>query len=224
MEWISELLDRVLNAVDAVPLWQLYLVVGVLLVLETTVAVGLVTPGEVVLLAAATTVGSVQEYVGLAAVAALASLIGQTGGYLIGRRFGGPLRAGRVGRWVGAENWATAERLLRGGTGRALVGSRFLAVAHSLVPVVAGTLRMPVRRFARYTVIGAVLWALVYVGLGSAASTAVRGSAHLLGPTVTAVAVSGIVAVVVVRKVRSRRARRTAPADPAPAGAPGPGD
>ncbi|MBW0103678.1 DedA family protein, partial [Pseudonocardia sp. KRD-291] len=72
MHWIPELFDRLLNAVGSAPLWQLYLVVGVLLVLETTVAVGLVTPGEVVLLTAATTVGSVGEYAGLAAVAAVA--------------------------------------------------------------------------------------------------------------------------------------------------------
>ncbi|MBW0105884.1 DedA family protein, partial [Pseudonocardia sp. KRD-291] len=86
--------------------------------------------------------------------------------------------------------------------------------------VVAGTLAMPVRRYARYTVIGAVVWALVYVGLGSAASAAVRGSAHLLGPTVTAVAVSGLAVALVVRTVHRRRAAR---AEAAEASVPTPG-
>lgn len=205
---ITALLERVLSAVDAVPLWQLYLVVGMLLVLETTIAIGLVTPGEVVLLAAATTVSSPAEYAGLAAVAAVASIIGQCGGYLLGRRMGGRIRSGRLGRWVGARNWSTAEELLRGGTGRALVGSRFLAVVHSVVPVVAGTLRMPPHRFGRYTVLGAVVWAIAYVGLGSAASVAVRSSAHLVGPTVTGVAVAAAGVVLLVTTVRSRRASR----------------
>jgi membrane-associated protein len=205
-EWvITDWLDAFFTMLDAIPAWQLYAVVGVLLVLETTVLVGLVTPGEVVLLAGATTVGSAGEYAALAAIAAGASILGQTGGYFLGRTFGGRIRAGWAGRKIGEPNWVRAEALLRGGTGRALVGSRFLAVAHSLVPVIAGTLRMPLRRFGRYTALGAVLWGIVYVGLGSAASAAVRHSAHLIGPTATALVVAAVVVVLVVRVVRNHR-------------------
>ncbi|WP_214404100.1 DedA family protein [Pseudonocardia lacus] len=199
--WVMSLL----GALDAIPFWQLCLIVAVMLVLETTVAIGLVTPGEVVLLAAATTVAGPGEYAVLAGVAAVASLIGQTGGYLIGRRFGGRIRASWAGRKIGEEHWVRAEGVLRGGAGRAIVASRFLAVAHSLVPVIAGTLRMPLRRFAPYTALGAVLWGLVYVGLGSAASTAVRHSAHLIGPVFTGALVAAVVAALVVRAVRRHR-------------------
>jgi membrane-associated protein len=202
---IGDWLGSFFAMIDAIPTWQLYAVVGALLVLETTVLIGLVTPGEVVLLAAATTVGTAGEYLALAAVAAAASIAGQNGGYLLGRTFGGRIRTSWGGRKIGEANWARAEAVLRGGTGRALVGSRFLAVAHSLVPVIAGTLRMPWGRYARYTAIGAVLWGLVYVGLGSAASIAIRHSAHLLGPTVTAVVVAAVVVTLIVRAVRGRR-------------------
>ncbi|WP_158228088.1 DedA family protein [Pseudonocardia sp. MH-G8] len=204
---ITEWLDAFFAMIDAVPAWQLYAVVGLLLVLETTVLIGLVTPGEVVLLAAATTVGSAGEYAALAAVAAGSSLIGQTGGYLLGRKFGGRIRASWAGRKVGESNWVRAEAVLRGGTGRAVVGSRFMAVAHSLVPVLAGTLRMPLGRYARYTALGAITWGLVYVGLGSAASLAIRHSAHLLGPVVTCVVVVAVAAALGVRAVRKRRRR-----------------
>ncbi|MHA6627667.1 DedA family protein [Pseudonocardia sichuanensis] len=220
---ITEWLDAFFAMIDAVPAWQLYAVVGLLLVLETTVLIGLVTPGEVVLLAAATTVGSAGEYAALAAVAAGASLTGQTGGYLLGRRFGGRIRASWAGRKVGESNWVRAEGVLRGGTGRAVVGSRFLAVAHSLVPVIAGTLRMPLGRYARYTALGAVVWGLVYVGLGSAASLAIRHSAHLLGPTVTGVVIAAVAVAVGVRAVRKRRRGRAGePVDAGPPTAPVP--
>jgi len=192
-------------ALDAIPGWQLYVGVGLLLVLETTVLIGVVTPGEIVLLAAATTVGTAGEYAALAAVAAGASLLGQTGGYLLGRRFGGTIRSSRAGRTIGEPNWLRAEAVLRGGTGRAIVVSRFLAVAHSLVPVIAGTLRMPTQRFLRYTALGAVVWGLVYVGLGSAASLAIRNAAHLVGPTATGIAVAVVVVLLVVREIRQRR-------------------
>ncbi|MCO1658165.1 DedA family protein [Pseudonocardia humida] len=208
--WMMSLL----GALDAIPFWQLCLIVGVMLVLETTVLVGLVTPGEVVLLAAATTVGSAGEYAVMVTVAAGASLAGQTGGYLIGRRFGGRIRGSWAGRKIGEPHWVRAEGVLRGGAGRAIVGSRFLAVAHSLVPVIAGTLRMQLRRFAPYTALGAVLWGLVYVGLGSAASAAVRHSAHLIGPVFTGVLVAVVVVVLIVRAVRRSRREAAVPTSP----------
>ena len=209
---ITAWLQDLLATLDAIPAWQLYAVVGLLLVLETTVLIGLITPGEVVLLAAATTVGSAGEYAALAAVAAGASIIGQTGGYLIGRGFGGRLRASWAGRKIGEQHWRRAEAVLRGGAGRAIIASRFLAVAHSLVPVIAGTLRMPLRRFAPYTALGVVLWGLVYVGLGSAASLAVRQSAHLVGPAFTGVLVIVVAVLLVVRAVRNKRRERAATA------------
>jgi membrane-associated protein len=216
---ITDWLSSFFAMIDAIPAWQLYTVVGVLLVLETTVLVGLVTPGEVVLLAAATTVGSAGEFAALAAIAAGASIVGQTGGYLLGRRFGGRIRASWGGRKIGEANWMRAEAVLRGGTGRAVVASRFLAVAHSLVPVLAGTLRMPIGRYARYTALGAVVWGLVYVALGSAASLAIRKAAHLVGPTATGVLITAVVVVLVVRAVRKRRGRPVA-GGPVDGGAP----
>lgn len=194
--------------IEAIPSWQLYAMVGALLVLETTMLIGVVTPGEVALLAAATTVGSAGEYASLAAVAAGASIVGQTGGFLLGRRFGSRIRASWAGRRVGEPNWQRAEQVLRDGRGRVLVGSRFAAVLHALVPLIAGMLRMPARRFGYYTVIGAVVWGVVYVGLGSAASAVLRKTAHLLGPTVTAVLLGAVVVGVGFRAVQRRRARR----------------
>src|SRR3954471_2821656 len=110
---ISDWLGSFFAMLDALPAWQLYAVVGALLVLETTVLVGLVTPGEVVLLAAATTVGNAGEYAALAAVAAGASIVGQTGGYFLGRTFGGRIRASWAGRKIGEPNWLRAEAALR---------------------------------------------------------------------------------------------------------------
>jgi membrane-associated protein len=205
---MTSVLDTFFATLDAIPFPLLLTVVGVLLVLETTALVGLVTPGEVVLLAAATTVGSGWEYAALVAVAAGGTIVGQTGGYLIGRRTGPWLRESRAGRWIGAPTWQRAEALVHSGASRAIVGARFLAVAHSLVPVIAGSLRMDVGRFLRCTVVGAAAWALVYVTLGSAASAAIRQVAHLVGPTATGLAVAAVAVVLVVRAIRRHRAAR----------------
>ena len=201
-------LDSFFATLDAIPFWLLLTVVGVLLVLETTALVGLVTPGEVVLLAAATTVGSAWEYAALVTVTAGGTIVGQTGGYLLGRRTGPWLRQSRAGRWIGEPNWQRAEQLVAGGAARTIVGARFMAVAHSLVPVIAGSLRMDVGRFLRCTVVGAAAWALVYVTLGSAASAAIRQVAHLVGPTATALVAATVVVLLVLRAIRRHRAQR----------------
>lgn len=208
---IADWFEGLFSTLDAAPLWQLCLGVGLLLVLETTVFIGLLIPGEVVLLASATTVDGPGEFVALASTAAAASLLGQSGGYLLGRRFGAGIRRSWLGRRIGAASWARAEDMLRGGTGRAIIGSRFLAVAHSLVPMLAGTLRMRGRRFAVYTLAGAVVWGIVYVALGGAASVALRHGAHLLGPVLTGVLGTAAAAFLVVRAGRSRRRARRSP-------------
>jgi membrane-associated protein len=212
----------VARRLDAIPPASLYAVVAVLLVLETTVLIGLVTPGEVVLLAAATRSATCPSTSRWAAVGGGASVLGHTtGGYLIGRRFGGRIRGSWAGRRIGEPHWARAEGVLRGGAGRAIVGSRFLAVAHSLVPGDRGDAAdapAAVRALhrARGGGVGTGLRRL-----GSAASTAVRHSAHLIGPVFTGVLVGAVVIVLVVRAVRARRrerALRAVAVEPAPLG------
>lgn len=192
-------------AVDAMPQWQVLGLVAVVLVLETSAFIGFVTPGESVLMLAAASVASAADFALLAGVAVLASVVGQTGGYLIGRRWGGALRRSRAGRLVKDSYWDAAEGVLRSGRARVLIGSRFVAAAHALVPVLAGTLRMPLRRFAEYTLVGAVVWAVTYVAVGAVASAALRSFAQYLGPVAAALVVVAAVAGVVVHAVRSRR-------------------
>ncbi len=151
------------------------------------------------LLAAATTVRSVGECAALAGVAAGASLVGQTGGYLDRAAVGGRIQY-ELGRAGGSAslNWERARGGAARGKGRAL-GSRFLAVAHSLVPVLAGTLRMPRRRFARYTALGAVAASSTSVwerGVGGAG-----GSRRTVGPTVTGAFVAVVVVALGVRAI-----------------------
>ncbi len=205
----TDWLESFLAAVDAIPTWQLYAIVGLLLVLETTVLIGLVVPGDIAVLAAAATVSDAWEFAALAAVATGATMVGQLGGYGLGRRYGYPIRESWAGRRIKTAHWKRAEAALQSGTGRALIGSRFVAVVHSLVPVLAGALRMPFARFVRYTAIGAVVWALVYVALGSAASAVLREAAHLVGPVFTGICVLAVVALVVAHRLRVRRAEAT---------------
>jgi membrane-associated protein len=150
---------------------------GLFVTAETSVLIGMVVPGDTVVLLAATTATSPGRFALLVAVATLGSLLGETVGYLLGWRFGGRLRHGRLG----GPHWAKAEAFLTGRGGTAVAAARFVAIVHAVLPVVAGTVRMPYRRFIGWCGVGAVAWSLLYVGLGAAAGASWRSYGDRLG-------------------------------------------
>lgn len=133
--WVSE-------TIDALPLWAIPLFAGLAIMLETSVLVGLVVPGDTVVLVASTTVNSGTDFLFLLLAVLIGSLIGETIGFSVGRFFGPKIRVSRLGQKIGEENWRKAERLVARRGGPAVFVSRFLPVLHSLVPAVAGATGM----------------------------------------------------------------------------------
>src|SRR6266540_5538396 len=160
---MTELIQQLLDWLAAVPPISLYLLTSLFMVLETSMLVGLIVPGDAVVLLAATTVTTPGRFALLIGAATLGSLLGESIGYLIGRRFGGRIRFSRLGQRLGDHNWARASAFLNGRGARALLGVRFVAVAHALVPVVAGAVRLPYWRFIRWCAAGATAWSVTYV-------------------------------------------------------------
>ena len=130
----------------------------VLSFLETSVLVGVLLPGEV-LVAACVGVLPVSWSLLAAVAAAAGCLIGQLAGYLLGRALGPALHNSWIARKAGPERLAQAERLVRDAGGWLLVIARFVAVAHTLAPVLAGALRMPTRRFIWFAMLSGAIWA-----------------------------------------------------------------
>lgn len=202
---MAELVDGVLELLAGLPPWLLYLATGLFMVAETSIGVGMVVPGDTVALLAGTTATTPARFAALVAVVALGSLAGETAGYLLGRHYGSRLRASRLGRRVGADRWAGAEAFLNGRGGRAVAAARFVAVVHALLPVVAGTVRMPYRRFISWCAVGAAAWALLYVGAGALAGASWREYGHRLGLTGYLLLAAILLAVPALRAARRRR-------------------
>lgn len=196
--------------------WYCVLAVLVILSLETSLFVGLLVPGEATLLLAAAALGP-RWGVALFAAAVLANMIGQTGGYWLGRALGPGIRRTWAGRKIGEHRWQTAEAIVHGSGGRALITTRFVAMVHAVVPAVVGSLRLPFPRFIGLAAIGAVLWAAVLttasMALGEAAKVVGYGWTGLL---LTCVGGGGA-GVLLFRAARQRR-RRSTPHTPGHAG------
>ncbi|MGW1676926.1 DedA family protein [Saccharopolyspora sp. NPDC002376] len=187
--------------------WLCVLAALVLLVLETSLFIGVLIPGEATLLLTVAVLGAGWAPA-LFTAAVLGNLIGSSGGYWLGRLLGPGLRNTWVGRKIGAERWRTAERVVQDSGGRALITMRFVAVVHAVIPAVVGTLRMPYRRFLGLVAIAAMLWAsaqtAVAVAVGEAARAVGYGWTMIALTTVAAVAAG----LFVIRSVRRHASRR----------------
>ena len=159
-----------------------YLLVAALAGLEAAAFIGLVIPGETAML-----LGGVLAFTGRADVvvtmisAAVGAILGDSVGYELGRRFGGPLRRSRLARRIGPQRWSRAEEYVRRRGGRAVFLGRFVGVMRAMVPFVAGASRMPYRTFLPYNALGAVIWAPGFVYLGYLAGHSYRRVEGLAG-------------------------------------------
>jgi membrane-associated protein len=186
--------------------------------LEASTLLGIVVPGELALV-----LGGVLAHQGrvpLAAVVvagAAGAVVGDTVGYVVGRRVGEGLLAHLPRRLVEPGQVERARALVRRLGGRAVFVGRFIAVLRALVPGLAGVAGVPYRTFAAWNLAGGVLWATGFVLLGFAAGPAWRTVERVAGraglvllATIVAVAATALVC----RRRRGRRRGRPAPARP----------
>lgn len=177
---VNEILTWLLDAVQSVDPVVRTVLAGVAIMLETSVLIGLIVPGDTVVIVASTAVGSFAEGAVLVVVVIVGALIGESVGFWLGRWLGPRIRFSRLGRRLGDENWVRAEVYLRRRGGPAIFLSRFLPVLHSLVPLTVGMSGFAYRRFLAWTAPACTVWAVAYVGVGAAAAGTYRELADRL--------------------------------------------
>ncbi len=171
---MNEAIDSFLGFIQDMDPVLRTLLAGLAIMLETSVLVGLIVPGDTIVLVAAVGVQGLIEYFSLVAVAIGGALVGESIGFAIGRYFGPKLRSGRLGQRLGSDKLERADRFVDRRGGIAVFISRFLPVFHSVVPMVAGMSQMTYRRFMAWTAPACTLWAFIYVSVGSGAAETYR--------------------------------------------------
>ncbi|MBN9607299.1 MAG: DedA family protein [Actinomycetales bacterium] len=207
----DDLLTQILALVQSVDPVARTLLAGLAILLETTILLGLVVPGDTVVIVASTAVSSPAEYVGLLATVIAGALIGESIGFALGRLVGPRIRASRLGRRIGEHNWRRAENYVDRRGGIAVFVSRFLPVLHSLVPLTVGMSTMSYRRFLAWTAPACAIWATAYVSFGSLAAGGYRelsGRLHGAGYLFVAAVVVFAAAVLVAKKLIERSQAR----------------
>jgi membrane protein DedA with SNARE-associated domain len=205
---VNDILNWILETVSSVDPVVRTALAGLGILLETSVLVGLVVPGDTIVIVASTGVENPVQYVALVLTVIVGALVGESIGFALGRYFGPHIRRSRLGRWIGERHWVRAEIYLRRRGGIAVFLSRFIPVLHSLIPLTVGMSAMRYRRFMKWTIPACVIWAVAYVSVGSAAAGGYRELSqqlHFAGYVFVGVIAVFIVLAFVVKKWLAHR-------------------
>ena len=210
-EDLQGLLEDVSNTLGA---WT-YLLVGVFAFAETGAFVGLVVPGETVMLlgGAVAGQGAIDIYL-LIAIAWFAAWAGDTTSFFIGRRLGRGfvIRNGpRFG--LGRERFEKVEDYFGRHGGKTIFVGRFVGIVRALAPFIAGSSGMRYGAFVPYSILGTGIWASAHILIGYFFSRSIDTAAEYAGRGVFLLGTLIVVTVGIVftvRRLRVEKNRRAA--------------
>jgi membrane protein DedA with SNARE-associated domain/membrane-associated phospholipid phosphatase len=173
---LQQLLEEISNALGA---WT-YLLVGVFAFAETGAFVGLVVPGETVMLlgGAVAGQGAIDIYL-LIAIAWFSAWLGDTTSFFLGRRLGREfvLKHGpRVG--ISHERFEKVEDYFGRHGGKTIFIGRWISLVRAFAPFIAGSSGMGYRGFVPYSILGTGLWASLHILIGYFFSRSIETAGH----------------------------------------------
>jgi undecaprenyl-diphosphatase len=202
---LQELLEDVSTTLGS---WT-YVLVGVFAFLETGAFVGLVAPGETVVIlgGAVAGQGATSVYVTIAVVW-FCAWAGDSVSFLLGRRLGREfvLRHGERVR-ITRERFAQVELYFRRHGGKTILIGRFIGLVRALAPFVAGSSGMRYSQFVPFSILGTGLWSAVFTVIGYFASRSIDTAAEVAGTGTALFATAVVTVVVIVWVVRFLRVR-----------------
>ncbi|MET0353004.1 MAG: CDP-alcohol phosphatidyltransferase family protein [Plantibacter flavus] len=172
---------------------------------ESGLWLGLVVPGEPVVLLLSAMLDSAPGALVLFLAVALGGSLGDQLGYLVGRRSGGRLRDSAAIRRLGVDGWDRAVEALERRGAQAVFLTRLVPVLRCLTPTAAGVARVPYRSFLAASLLGSLLWSAVYVGVGSLVRATLDTVRQYLGATGWVLLFALVVVVTIAAIARFRR-------------------
>jgi membrane-associated protein len=197
------------DLVQGLPAPLIYGVVAALVFAEAALFFGFVFPGETAII-----VGGVLASQGrlsiplLLIIVVVSAVVGDSVGYEIGRKYGTRLLNTRpMRRHLGKVDKAQA--LIRRRGAFAVFIGRFTALLRALMPALAGSARLPYRKFLLFNAIGGIVWGVGFTLGGFFLGTAFEHTAQLLGRGLAGAAAVLVVIAAVVWSVRRHRGDAT---------------
>lgn len=138
-----------------------YLGIAAIVFAESGLLIGFFLPGDSLLITAGLLAKSGQPSLGLTMGAvALGAILGDSTGYLIGKKFGPSIFGRQNSRLFKPEYVERTHAFFEKYGGKALVLVRFVPIVRTVAPTMAGVGGMHYGHFQRYNVVGGLLWSL----------------------------------------------------------------
>lgn len=164
---MNEIINNILSTVASIDPVTRTLLSALFIMLETSFLVGLIIPGDTVVLVSSTAITTLPEYIFMVVMVIVGSLTGETIGFFVGKYFGPRIRNSWLGRKLGPHRWEQAENYIDRRGGIAVFLSRFLPILHSLVPLTVGMTKMTYKTFILWTGAACIIWTFVYVTIAA---------------------------------------------------------
>jgi membrane protein DedA with SNARE-associated domain/membrane-associated phospholipid phosphatase len=184
-----------------------YALVGVMAFLETGAFVGLVAPGETVVIAGGVIAGQGEiQLLPLIGLVWVCAVLGDTTSFYIGRRLGRRFLEKHGPRVkITHERLEQVEGYFDRHGGKTILIGRFIGLVRALAPFIAGSSGLPYRRFIPYSIVGTGLWSTTFCVLGYIFWRSFDRVAHYAGQAIFGFGVTVAVIVGIVVAYRRRR-------------------
>jgi membrane-associated protein len=159
------------------------LLIALIIFSESGMMVGFFLPGDTLLLSAG--IFAAQGKLSIAVtilVIAVAAIIGDNVGYLIGKHLGPRLFRKKDSLVFRQEYLSKAEAFYEKYGNKTMLIAHFVPVIRAFVPVTAGAARMDHRKFILYDAIGDIAWTFVLVLLGYFVASRIPGVEKYVEP------------------------------------------
>jgi membrane protein DedA with SNARE-associated domain/membrane-associated phospholipid phosphatase len=185
-----------------------YVLVGVMAFLETGAFIGLVAPGETVVIAGGVIAGQGEiSLIPLIGLVWICAILGDTTSFYIGKRLGREFLERHGPRVkITHERLEQVDGYFDRHGGKTILIGRFIGLVRAIAPFIAGSSQMAFRNFVPYSVVGTGLWATTFCVLGYIFWRSFDQVAHIAGQAILGfgVTVAVIVAVVLAYKRRAQ--------------------
>ena len=153
-------LDRYLGVVINQYGFETYLMLFIIIFLETGIVVTPFLPGDSLIFAAASfaAMGMLNIYV-LIGILMVAAILGDTSNYEIGRLLGSKML--KSGKFIKKEHIDKTNKFYEKYGGKTIIFARFIPIVRTLAPFVAGIGTMSYKKFISFNIIGGMLWVVL---------------------------------------------------------------
>jgi membrane-associated protein len=148
--------------------WGGYVGLTAIIFAETGLLIGFFLPGDSLLVTAgllAATTGVFNVWL-LGLLLTVASILGNSAGYAIGRAAGPRLFSRENSLLFNKKHLVRAHEFYERHGGKTVIIARFMPIVRTFVPVVAGMGQMGYRRYTIYNVVGGIgwIWSMLFIG------------------------------------------------------------